>query len=144
MADPAPMEEPPEMVAQTATPAQILERLEFLRMRYRMGDMNATSFNEVLKIFRFRDAGGGVWSPGAQTNTWYRWDGRRWVAGTPPERLQIPVMPLGIPVDPLGPGQQVGPTPTTRSVSARGTCAKCGAANPGKKFCTACGSRMTR
>ncbi len=134
------MPDAPELLSQTSTPQVILDRFELLRDRYRMGLIDAGSFNELLKIFQFRDAGGVLWTPGAKSREWYRWTGRDWTPGNPPDQLVIPAMALdslagsGMQSEPLAPHGPGGP----RAV----TCAKCGASNVGKKFCTSCGTRL--
>ncbi|RXZ42044.1 zinc ribbon domain-containing protein [Crenobacter cavernae] len=136
------MPEPPEILFQTATPATILDRLDLMCDQYRMGVMDAESFNEALKLFQFRDDGGVLWTPGAQTSRWYRWDGRRWVPGSPPERLQIPPMPLslGIGEDPPMPGYGVV---RYEAAPPLPQCPKCGAPDRGTKFCTSCGTKLS-
>lgn len=134
------MPEPPELVSPTATPADILQRLELMREQYRMGLMDAASFNHVLELFQFPDVTGVLWTPGAQSGRWYQWNGREWVPGNPPERLQIPQMPLELapeterPAGQAAPAEPEGPRPVP--------CPKCGASNVAKKFCTTCGTKL--
>ncbi len=133
------MDEPPEILSETATPAKIVERLDFIRERYRMGQMDVGSLNEALKLFQFRDVLGEVWTPGVRTNQWYRWDGRQWIPGNPPERLQVPQMPLGISTGSSVPSHKPGGS-GPRAVQ----CPTCGASNIGKRFCTACGTKLAQ
>jgi hypothetical protein len=133
------MPDPPETLHQSATPSEILERLEVVRERYRMGVMDLGSFNQTLRLFQFQDAGGRLWAPGAQSGRWYQWNGREWAPGAPPERLQLPELPLELtpaserPDLPAAPAVQ-GP----RAVA----CPNCGSTNVGKKFCTTCGTKL--
>ena len=134
------MPEPPETLTPTATPARIVERLDLIRERYRMGLMDPQSFNEVLKIFQFRDAGGALWTPGARSNQWYRREGHRWVADDPPAQLLLPQLPLELSPEPARPPL---PQPPARAAGPRElTCPTCGAANAGRKFCTQCGTKL--
>ena len=137
---PQDMPEPPETLTPTTTPAKVLERLEFIRERYRMGLMDPSSFNEVLKIFQFRDATGALWTPGARSNQWYRRDGAKWVPGTAPEQLQVPQLPLELTPETEAPSLPKVPAPSAGPRAV--TCPTCGAANVGKKFCTSCGTRL--
>ncbi len=130
------MTEPPEVFHQTATPAQILERFQLVRERYKMGMMDARTFNDLLKLFQFRDVMGVLWTPGAQSGEWYRLNAGQWTPGNPPERLRIPQLPLGLDPSTAVPGQAEAATPEG------GRCPKCGAATRGKKFCTSCGTRV--
>ena len=136
------MTDPPEILNQTATPAKILERFEIIREQYRMGLMDAPSFNEVLKIFQFRDSSGALWTPGAQTNQWYRREGKQWVAGNPPDELRLPQLPLELSPEPARPVLTRAPAPAAGPQAV--VCPTCGAANVGKKFCTSCGTKLTR
>lgn len=134
------MPEPPETLAPTATPAKIVERLDLIRERYRMGLMDPASFNEVLKIFQFRDAAGVLWTPGARTNQWYRRHGNEWVAGEPPAQLLLPQLPLELAPEPARP--PLSPPPPRAEGPREVTCRTCGAPNVGKKFCTQCGTKL--
>ena len=132
---------PPESLAPTVTPASVLERFERIREHYRMGILDLGAFNAALKLFQFPDAGGVLWTVGATSNRWYRWDGGEWQPGTPPAQLQLPAMPLE-----LSPAGDAPRLPATRAAPAGPRavpCPKCGAQNVGKKFCTQCGGRLT-
>jgi hypothetical protein len=132
---------PPESLASTVTPAQVLERFERIREQYRMGVLDLQAFNAGLKLFQFPDAGGALWTVGATSNTWYRWDGGEWRPGTPPPQLQLPVMPLEL--MPESDAPRLPPARQTVPAAPRAVgCPKCGAQNVGKKFCTHCGTRL--
>ena len=92
-------------------------------------------------IVVLRDANNELWTPGAQSGNWYRWDGRQWIPGNPPERLVIPKLPAE-----LAPEPDPTPQPLTQWTPPKDpnlkVCAKCGAENVGKKFCTKCGSKL--
>jgi hypothetical protein len=134
------MLEPPEILNQITTPAKIVARLDAIRERYRMGLIDPPGFNEVLKLFQFRDATNRIWTPGARTNQWYRLDGRDWVAANPPEQLQLPALPLELAPEPERPPL---PPPQARPTGpGEVTCPTCGAPNVGKKFCTSCGTKL--
>ena len=141
MPEGASVPEPPETLDRFISPAAVLERLDVLRMRYTMGDMDVASFNEVLKLFQFRDVNNELWTPGAQSGNWYRWDGRQWTAGTPPEQLVIPKMSIA-----MLPELEAAPQPLSKWAPPRDpnikTCPKCGAENTAKKFCTKCGTKL--
>jgi hypothetical protein len=131
----------PETLQRFTSPAAILERLDVIRMRYTMGDIDTASFNEVLKLFQFRDVHDVLWTPGAQSGTWYRWAGERWIPGAPPEQLVLP--PLTIK---MLPEAELEPQPLSKWAPAKDpnikTCPKCGAENTAKKFCTSCGAKL--
>ena len=134
------MYDAPEILNQSTTPAKIVAQLDVIRERYRMGLMDPAAFNEVLKLFQFRDAANTVWTPGAQTNQWYRREGREWRAATPPDQLMLPRLPLEMMPETTAP-----PLPRTAAPDAgsRATvCPTCHAPNVGKKFCTNCGTRL--
>ena len=137
------MYEPPEILSEITTPAKVIAQLDVIRERYRMGLMDPPGFNEVLKLFQFRDSSNRVWSPGARTNQWYRRDGREWVADNPPDQLQMPKLPLELAPEPDRPSlPPTAPTaPQSRGPTAI-TCLTCGASNVGKKFCTQCGTKL--
>lgn len=88
------MPQPPEMVHESATPSEILARLDLLRERYRTGLMDAAAFNDTLSAFQFTDEVGHVWAPGVNSTRWYRWDRTEWTAADPPARLNLPGMPI--------------------------------------------------
>jgi hypothetical protein len=131
---------PPETLTRTVTPDQVLERFERIREQYRMGILDLEAFNAALKLFQFPDAQGVRWTVGATSNRWYRWDGSQWQPGNPPERLELPEMPLE-----LRPATGVPALPETKPPSrpaGAASCPKCGAENAGKKFCTRCGTKL--
>src|SRR5438067_7012020 len=115
------MPEPHELAYKSATPKQIIARLDILRERYRVGFFTAADFNATLKAFQFRDDVGHLWAPGATSNQWYRWDMDHWTAATPPARLNVPQAVVMFDDMPAGPAAPIEP----RAVQ----CPNCGAAN---------------
>ena len=79
----------PESVTETAAPEQLMQALEIFRQRYQQGLMTAREFREMLNLFQFTDEVGHLWSPGANTGQWYRWDRSQWTAAAPPARLKV-------------------------------------------------------
>ena len=136
------MPDPPEILTPTSTPEKILERLEIVREQYRMGLMDPAAFNEVLKIFQFRDEAGTLWTPGARTDQWYRRDGTEWVTANPPARLLLPNLPLELSPEPERTPLPPLPRPPRATGPREVTCPTCGARNVGKKFCTQCGTKL--
>jgi hypothetical protein len=137
-----PTPDPPETLSLTVTPAQALARFERLREHYRMGILDLAAFNSALALYRFPDAQGVLWTVGATSNRWYRWDGKTWQPGDPPSELQLPAMPLDLAPEgqpPVLARQEETAVPVEPSAVR---CPKCGAANVGKKFCTSCGTKL--
>ena len=132
---------PPETVLPSASPATILEWFERVREQYRMGVLNAAVFNQLLTMFQFPDDAGTLWTPGARSSQWYRWDGSRWIPGDPPARLQVPPMDLAASDLPPLPTEAPGAVAAPKDPNLK-VCPKCGAENVGKKFCTKCGSKL--
>lgn len=131
----------PEPVYETVTPAELSERLEMVRERFRTGVINAESFNVVMKQFQFRDTLGHLWSPGATTGKWYRWDGHRWIPDSPPSTLNVPQAPVMVDdFDEHEARSRWRPPPA----SPAAVCPTCGTPNTGKKFCTKCGTRLAQ
>lgn len=80
---------PPEIFREKTTPANVMARLRLLRTRYVEGEMSAARFNAILEAFRFVDEVGHLWSPGAQSERWYRWDRAQWTPAEPPAALAL-------------------------------------------------------
>ena len=87
------MAERTEAQVERGTPAQWIERLEIFRERFRLGVIDETKFDEVMRAFQFTDDLGHIWMPGATSNQWYRWDRKRWTAARPPQQLASSKMP---------------------------------------------------
>jgi hypothetical protein len=132
------MPDPPELAYESVTPEQVIARLEILRERYRIGFFTPADFNATLQAFQFTDDIGHLWAPGATTSHWYRWDRDRWTQAQPPARLNVPQSPVLFRDLP----GRVAPASPVEPAVARDTCPTCGTPNPGKKFCTACGTRL--
>ena len=150
------MPEPPETVHESVSPDVVLERLDILCERHRTGLMTASDFNAALHAFQFRDPVGHLWSPGVNTRRWYRWDRDRWTEAPAPPALLVSQAPVlftdleermalrrqalaaSASERPQAAAPAAGPLP-----APRGVCPQCGAANPGKKFCTRCGTKLS-
>lgn len=61
-------------------------KADFDRMtsRFRSGEISRREYIEGLKQMRFKDEEGRFWMIGAQTGTWYYFDGKSWVQSSPP------------------------------------------------------------
>ena len=132
---------PPESLVATVTPAQVLQRFERIRDGYRLGLYDLDAFNAALKFFQFPDEHGVIWTIGASSTQWYRWDGSAWQVGNPPGQLRMPPMPLELRPE----GQAPVLSRAAEAVPAEPralSCPKCGAKNIGKKFCTTCGAKL--
>ena len=127
------MVEPPELAYETATPAELLKRLDILRERLRLQLMSVADFNTAIKAFQFTDEVGHLWAPGATTSKWYRWDASYWTQAPPPATLRVPQAPVMF--NDLLERSPAAPVPAS--------CGKCGAPLTGKKFCTVCGAKVS-
>jgi hypothetical protein len=130
------MHEPPEIAYETVTPDVLVKRLDMLRESLRTGMMSVGAFNTAIKAFQFKDEVGHLWAPGATTSQWYRWDLDRWTAADPPAKLLVDQSPI------LFDDFEEATTPPAARPEAV-ICASCGSKNVGKKFCTACGKKLT-
>ena len=125
----------PESVTETAAPEQLMQALEIFRQRYQQGLMTAREFREMLNLFQFTDEVGHLWSPGANTGQWYRWDRSQWTAAAPPARLKVPPALSASPRVQIPPAQPASSPPVQSPV-----CAGCGNPLPeGAGFCPKCG-----
>jgi len=129
------MPEPPEIAYENATPQQLLERLDILRERFRMGVMSVADFNTAIRAFQFKDDIGHLWAPGATSDQWYRWDLDQWTPAEPPRTLLVSQSPVLF----TDFEQATRPRATGPAVIH---CGKCGTPNSGNKFCTKCGNRL--
>jgi hypothetical protein len=57
---------------------------QFLRRQFREKEISRPEFVDRLKKLRLKDSQGRFWMIGAQSGKWYFFDGRDWVASTPP------------------------------------------------------------
>ncbi len=133
---------PPESLTALVTPTSVLTQFDRIREQYRMGVLDLAAFNEALKLFQFPDSDGVLWTIGATSNTWYRWDGNAWQPGDPPALLQLPAMPMELAPETEQPALPAAPAPAPPAEPQAILCPKCGAANVGKKFCTKCGTKL--
>lgn len=155
----------PERVRDKATPGELARRLAILREEHQRGLLPAAEFKTMLSVFQFKDEAGYTWAPGAQSGRWYRWDGRQWTPGPPPEYLYLPDDPIvespgwrlagltqteesaAIEAPPALPPALLAETaeasPPTGSSAGSRRC-QCGAAlDSGESFCPECGARYT-
>ncbi len=129
----------PESVTETAGPEQLTQALEIFRQRCQQGLMTAREFRELLSLFQFTDEVGHLWSPGANTGQWYRWDRSQWTAAAPPARLKVPPALSASPSVQIPPAQPASPPPVQPPVQSA-VCAGCGSPLPeGAGFCPKCG-----
>jgi hypothetical protein len=134
------MPEPPELAHETVSPDELLQRLDIVRERFRTGLITASDFNTAIRAFQFADSVGHLWAPGATSNQWYRWDGNQWTAAAPPPLLKVPQAPILFTdyEEEAADARRKGTVAPSPSVD----CPQCGAPNPGKKFCTRCGTKL--
>ena len=90
----APVQLPPTIDFRTADPARVdandwEARAAQVRAELAADDIAPSDLFEILALFRFQDDAGHTWSyPG---ETWFRWDGQQWVAGTPPGPMHMAI-----------------------------------------------------
>jgi hypothetical protein len=142
------MREPPELARDTVSADEVDRRLDTVRARYQTGLLSAAAFQSLLQSFQFKDDIGHLWSPGASSGVWYRWDPSGWTAAQPPARLNVAPETARL-IDPLVvrlPEPQVeGPVAApVESAMARAAdvCPNCGTPKTGSRFCTSCGTRF--
>jgi hypothetical protein len=146
------MPEAPEIVRESFAPEELIRRLEELRQRYSQGALTAAQFNDVLSMFQFNDEFGHLWTPGARTSGWYRWDRTQWTAAEPPRSLAL--------ANPrvtgsaawhttteaaFAPGPQPEVTahaPTATESASSLQCTKCKKIYASGTFCVACGGKL--
>jgi hypothetical protein len=134
----------PEQIQEKATPQSLVRRLAILQSDYRHGGMSAADFNRMLSVFQFKDEEGYIWSPGARTSQWYRWDGKNWQPLQPPRYLYVPNDPFTespqwefADVDALEDEEKQQP-----AAESEERCQCGGVRNEGDLFCTQCGARF--
>ncbi len=90
--------------------------------------LSTEQFNSLHTHFQAEDASGVVWTVGIHTRKWHRIEQGKWVQGYPPEALYLDE-------NLLKELQELG------QAQAATSCKQCGATlQPGKKFCSACGT----
>lgn len=100
--------------------------------------LSRDEFDELHTQFHGEDAGGTRWTVGIHTRTWNRREQGQWVAGAPPEELQMEAGVATALWELLSKQWAAGgsPAPVENPV-----CNRCGAQlKPGKRFCSVCGS----
>jgi hypothetical protein len=61
--------------------------MDELRFRYQQGVIAPEVYKGLCNQFQFRDSMGHLWSPGATSSNWYRWDRTAWTPADPPGEL---------------------------------------------------------
>jgi hypothetical protein len=107
-----------------------------------MGIIDVGAFNQALKLFQFPDDQGVLWTVGATSSAWYRWDGKAWQPGAPAGRLQLPELPMDLTPETERPPLPVSAAWQAPSEPSAPACPKCGTVSTGKKFCTTCGTKL--
>jgi ribosomal protein L32 len=77
----------PEPLLTPLRPDEIRLRMEELRTRYQRGVIVPDVYKSLCNQFQFRDATGHLWSIGATSCLWYRWDISAWTQAEPPTEL---------------------------------------------------------
>lgn len=128
------MPESPEVVRDTYTPEELVRRLEEIRRLHKGGALSAKTFNDFVSAFRFNDAAGHLWSIGANTGQWYRWDMTAWTPATPPQSLMLENASI----------QQSSEWIITAGAGTRPSlqCSQCKASAADGTFCTKCGGKL--
>ncbi len=78
----------PPQLAEMYTPEQAMTMFRHLKERYESGVLGGEEYENMLKTFKFLDNSGKTWTIGAQSEMWYYHDGKTWVKGIPPPKLQ--------------------------------------------------------
>jgi RNA polymerase subunit RPABC4/transcription elongation factor Spt4 len=116
---------------QVYQPAEALALFHYLCYAYRKGQFTFRQFNEALKVLRFLDINGAMWTVGAGSGKWYRRQDPKWLRGEPASRLVISVEMLWYDF-------------LQKSRESSG-CGKCGAQLPASsRFCLNCGAVVAK
>jgi rRNA maturation endonuclease Nob1 len=147
------MPEMPEAVRDFFTPQELQNRMEAYRRLHQGGAISAAQFNDFLAVFRFNDGVGHLWTIGATSGKWYRWDRTQWTQAEPPPSLTIAnenlqksgawviTMPAASAGSP--PGPKASSDGGSASVPANALqCTKCGQKSASGAFCSACGGKL--
>ena len=114
---------------QVYQPFEAMALFSYLCFAYRNGQFTFRQFNEALKVLRFLDINGAMWTVGAGSGKWYRRQGQAWLRGEPASRLVISVEMLWYDF-------------LQKSRESSG-CHKCGAHLPASsRFCLNCGTAV--
>jgi hypothetical protein len=139
----------PETLHDHFTPDEIVRRLRELRLRYQKGAMTAETFRGLLGAFQFNDEVGHLWTPGANSGQWYRWDRTQWTPAQPPASLVMAKADLQsssawITTEGVAKSAAVQPTSATGSAAASGKlqCANCKQIFDSGAFCAECGGKL--
>lgn len=125
--------------------AQLLETVK------QQKTLSTEEFNELHAQFNGVDAGGSRWTIGIHTRTWNRREQGKWVAGSPPEELQMEEEIVTALWELLskqwaagGPTLQRPSGDPPRPGTETAVCSRCSAAlKPGNRFCPSCGIPTT-
>src|ERR1700674_5702613 len=134
------MPDMPETLRDHFPPEELVRRIEELRARYQKGAMASESFNAMLKAFQFNDDVGHLWTVGANSGQWYRWDRTQWTAAPPPPSLML-ASPVFQNSAAWLTTAEAAKTPAAMGV-ARLQCAQCKRTFDDGKFCVACGGKL--
>ena len=76
-------------VAPRFPPEDILEQISSLKVMYHGGELDRGSYMNILEKSVFIDGWNRIWSVGANSLNWYRYDRSSWVHDSPVGSLQI-------------------------------------------------------
>lgn len=134
------MAESPELVRDTYRPEELVRRLQELRRLYQGGAWSAAQFNDFASAFRFNDDVGHLWSLGANTGQWYRWDRTQWTVASPPQSLMLANQDLQRSSEwMITAGAALAATPATATTLQ---CSRCKKPATSGTFCTTCGGKL--
>ncbi len=148
------MPESPEKVRDSFTPQELRARVEALLRLYQHGALSSAQFNDFLSAFRFNDEIGHLWSPGANSGKWYRWDRTAWTEAEPPPALMLAnenmqrsaewmLTSTAAAAGPPAPASASGGVSAT-GVASSLQCSKCKRTYSSGVFCTACGGKLEK
>jgi len=136
------MPQSPELVRDTYTPEELVRRVQEMRRLYQGGALSAALFNDFVSAFRFHDDVGHLWSVGANSGQWYRWDRTQWTQAPPPRSLTLvndEIQRSSAWMTTAAAASRPAPAAQAPAPAAN-VCGGCGAPwKPGAKFCTRCG-----
>src|SRR5436190_4637624 len=130
------MPEIPEK-ARDAFPAdELVRRMRQLRELHQSGAISAVDFNAFASAFQFTDDIGHLWTVGANSDQWYRWDRTEWTAAQPPTSLWVANADLQASSEWIITAGGAASRPASAAGGVPGACAGCGSQLPaGTKLC---------